>query len=320
MTTPSAEFDPVAHFPEFYSNPVIQELAHEPRWTVSDNTKTPIDMRELLDNEAIRGAWSRDQNCLVALDELTTRLPNAANAAFYLQAQIDEYAVLDIEPSCPPHILKSLLAVESIYSELSMSGKGYHLLLPLPKNFEDFPIAKNKKVLRHHTGWFEILLEHWVTFTRNPLPAEKAVLVGTDPHAWEKLYAMLAAVAKEAPTAEVDIDIDKPEIPYEEKVLEMIVGRARIKKTITDFNGDYSRYEFSVMGSIYNAMGAITWAFEDENTHFTDTHKAWLVFLAAQKILDARNKHTEMRNGMPLLLNNSVSMIAQRKGQEHDQG
>lgn len=315
MTAIPPTFNPVEEFPEFYSNPVIKEIAREPRWTVSDSEKSPIDMRELLDHERLRGAWSKDENCLVALDEITTRLPTATNAAFYLQSQIDEYAVLDIEPSCPPHILDSLLTVESLYSELSMSGKGYHLVLPLPKNFWDFPAATNKKVLRHHTGWFEILLEHWVTFTRKPLPTEKAALVGSDPAAWEKLYTMLGSVAKEAVTADVDVDIDKPEIPYEDAVLNMIIGRAKVKKKVTDFNGDYSRYEFSVMGSIYNAMHSVTWAFQDENTQYTDTHKAWLVFLAAQKILEARNKHTEMRNGMPLLLNNSVSLIAQRKGQ-----
>jgi hypothetical protein len=40
------------------------------------------------------------------------------------------------------------------------------------------------------------------------------------------------------------------------------------------------------------------------------------VYLAGQKIIPARDKHEEYRNGMPLLLNAAVSLVARRSADE----
>ena len=169
--------DPDALFPEFYTNASVQMLAGHSRWTVSDKDKTPINTRELMTTGRIWGAHEISDDCLVTLEELKGFLPNATNNAFYLKAQIDGLLVLDIEKTCPPEIAAKLLGIsDTLYSELSMSGKGYHLLLPLPSNFWDFPIATGKKVLKEEHGYYEILLDHWVTFTRNEVPAERYIL------------------------------------------------------------------------------------------------------------------------------------------------
>jgi hypothetical protein len=321
-------YDPDALFPSFYTNTAVQLLAGHARWSVSGrlgddpekDAKAPIDMRALMTSGRIRGAWEISDSCLVTLDELKTFLPNAANNAFYLQAQTDGLMVLDIEKTCPPEIAAPLLGMtEALYSELSMSGKGYHLLLPLPSNFWDYPLAVSKKVLREEHGYYEILLDHWVTFTRNEVPAERYV----DPEgvlpvapAWAELYASLAELAIETPSVELDISAEKPEIPREEQILDLMT-RQPPKRDLASFHGDYSRWEFSILGVLYNRLAAILVAVKDVVDHpYDEGDQAWLVYLAGQKIIPARDKHEEYRNGMPLLLNAAVSLVARRSADE----
>lgn len=335
MTQPQAQnqseyvYDPDELFPGFYTNTAVQLLAGHSRWSVSGrlgddpekDAKAPIDMRALMTNGRIRGAWEISDRCLVTLDELKTFLPNAANNAFYLQAQTDGLLVLDIEKTCPPEIAAQLLGMtEALYSELSMSGRGYHLLLPLPSNFWDYPLAVSKKVLREEHGYYEILLDHWVTFTRNDVPAERYVdaegVLPVSP-AWDELYASLAELAVEAPTVELDISAEKPEIPREEQILDLMT-RQPPKRDLASFHGDYSRWEFSILGVLYNRLAAILVAVKDVVDHpYDEGDQAWLVYLAGQKIIPARDKHDEYRNGMPLLLNAAVSLVARRSADEN---
>ncbi|MFP3802932.1 hypothetical protein, partial [Paraburkholderia sp. SIMBA_027] len=82
-----------------------------------------------------------------------------------------------------------------------MSGRGYHLVIPVPTNLHDFPVAVGKRVLREEHGWYELLFEHWVTFTRRPVPADVLARAESTPDtprfaAVEDVYAALAAKAK----------------------------------------------------------------------------------------------------------------------------
>lgn len=309
--------DPDALFPSFYTNPAVQVLAERSRWTVSDKDKTPINTRELMSTGRLWGAHEISDSCLVTLPELKEFLPNATNNAFYLQAQTDGLLVLDIEKACPPEVAAELLGMsETLYSELSMSGKGYHLLLPLPPNFWDFPLATGKKVLREEHGWYEILLDHWVTFTRNEVPYER--YLGPDEDSlpdtpvWAELYASLAELAVESASVDFDIAAEKPEIPREEQILELMTRQPH-KRDLEKFHGDYSRWEFSILGVLYNRMAAILVAFKDvENHPYDEGDQAWLLYQAAEKIIPHRDKHDEYRNDMPLLMNAAVSLIGRR--------
>lgn len=304
-------------FPDFYANDAVRLLAERSRWSVSDSDKMPIDMRELMGTGRLRGAWDISDSCLMTLEELTESLPNATNNAFYLQAQTDGLLVLDIEKTCPPEVAAELLGMsEALYSELSMSGRGYHLVLPLPPNFWDYPLATSKKVLKEEHGWYEILLDHWVTFTRNEVPAER--YVGPDEDslpetpAWEDLYASLARLAVEAPTLELDINAEKPDIPNESEIVDLMTRQPH-KRELEIFHNDYSRWEFSILGVLYNRLAAILVAVKDVVEHpYDENDQAWLVFTAAQKVIPHRSKHDEYRNGMPLLLNATVSLISRR--------
>lgn len=321
MTQPQAlcptDIDPDALFPDFYTNPAVQLLAGHSRWSVSDNEKMPIDMRELMSTGRLWGAREISETCLVTLDELKAVLPNAANNAFYLQAQTDGLLVLDIEKTCPPEIAAELLGMsETLYSELSMSGRGYHLLMPLPANFWDYPLATGKRVLREEHGWYEILLDHWVTFTRTDVLAER--FLGPDEDVlpvapeWAELYASLAEKAVETPTVELDINAEKPEIPREAQIVDLMTRQPH-KRDLATFHGDYSRWEFSILGVLYNRLSAILVAIKDVVDHpYDENDQAWLVFTAAQQVIPPRTKHDEYRNEMPLLMNATVSLIARR--------
>lgn len=325
--------DPRVQFPNFYGNAAIKALSGESRWTISGRLvdsadtlkarKAPIDVRHLIDTGGrVRGAWARDRQCLVSLDELTVQVPQAANAAFYLQALTDGLMVIDIEPDCPPAVAHNILALPgALYSEVSMSGRGYHLVVPLPENFHDFPIATAKKVIREEHGWYEILLDHWATFTRKPVSdgavtEAAAVDLATAPFgSMDDLYASLAKTAKASRAASGDVGVLSEEAPK-------IVGMGRIIrqaladatprfKTLDDFNGDRSRYEFSVLGTLYRQICLqAAYVGNHRETTYSTSDRAWLLYLAAQEVLPSRLKHNERRNGRPFLLDRAAAMVA----------
>lgn len=329
--------DPGAWFPQFYWNPAIRALADASRWTISGQIgdddpdvpgkpptrKAPIDIRHLLDFGRVRGAWAFDERCLVTLDELTQAVPDAANNAFYLQALTDGLLILDIEPDCPPEISADLLRLPgTLYSELSMSGNGFHLLAPLPQNFHDFPIAATKRVLREENGWYELLLDHWTTFTRQPVPDRVIAPAGpgTRPAAFasfEDLYAELAVKARESAAgsaSDIDTDENMPEIPYAQEIVEQTVATARHQlRAPEDFDHDLSRWEFSVLASLHGWMRTQLRAYNALGLEYSARDVAWLLYRAALEIVPSRPKHNQRRNGRPFLLDRAAALVADRE-------
>ena len=313
-------------FPGFYDNPVVALLADAKRWTISDKDKRPIDFPALFGENTddgqskIRGALHTDERCLVSLHELTSRLPDAANHAFYLQAQTDGVVILDIEPSCPPAIRDMLLELPALYAEYSMSGRGYHLVLPLPSNFYDYPVALEKKVLQDTSKHFEVLLTHWITFTRKTIPYTSWDASMPNSPRWDWVYGMLASNAKPSSREHLDISDQKPNIPHEEEILSYL-NTTPINKTLDDFNHDHSRYEFSVLGTIYNHLIQVLHHLTltgviDDPEDYDEEMRIWLMYQAATNIIEHRPKHDEIRSGMPLLFDRAVFIYAGRTSEE----
>lgn len=337
MTTPA---DLRAWFPQFYDNPAIRALATARRWTVSGKigdlestgdapaptNKSPIDLRELIDHGRVRGAWNVGPACLTDLDELTRALPRASNAAFYLQAQTDGLVVIDIEPDCPPGIAADLLRLPGIlYSELSMSGRGFHLVTPVPANLHDFPVAADKRVLREKHGWYEILLDHWVTFTRVPVPDHTVDHGGAVPRSprlatVEELYAELAAQAREntgVSSTAIRTASQTPDIPHADDIVERTLTSARDRlRSHNDFDHDMSRWEFSVLGTLYRWMQVPLRTYATLGVQYSVSDKAWLLYRAALGIIPARPKHNQLRNGRPFLLDRAAALVADRDAAE----
>lgn len=319
-----------AAFPSFYLNPAIRSMAPTSRWTISgrlgddasSKAKAPIDARELIDHGRVRGAWELSDKVLVTLDELSDRIPTAANAAYYLRAPVDGLVVLDIEPSCPEDLALQLLALPGIlYAETSMSGRGYHLVFPNPQNLSVFPNARGKRVLREANGHYEILIDHWVTFTRRPIPDDvrasvRSVDADTLPFdTIESLHASLASAALPSAgsiSASVEVEIEAPEIPGAHQIVERTVEGATSRfKTLADFQDDTSRYEFSVLGTLHREMRTFLTLYRVAlDTTFSPSDEAWLLYQAAVEVLPHRAKHNERRNRRPFLLDRAAAMVA----------
>lgn len=332
--------DPRSQFAEFYDNPVIGALAPAIRWTVSgrlgdiepgdpdSGRKAPIDIRHLvagcnpgcLHEGPLRGAFATDATCLMDLDELAEALPNAANNAFYLNSAIDGVAVLDIEPDCPPEIAADLLRLPGVlYREVSMSGKGYHLLMDMPRNRNDFEIAAAKRKLQHPEHGYEILFNHWITFTRRPIPAERFDDLQPQRFATiEDVYADLAANARASAAGSADAVTTEEEMPEiaggTEIIAKTIEGSTKRRKQLEDFGGDHSRWEFSILGTLYAEMLTHMSFYGGLHlTGYTPGEQSWMLYRAATEVLPERTKHTEIRNGRPFLLDRAASLIADRQ-------
>lgn len=321
----NTSFNPYAVFPNFYQNPTIQKIAQEPRWTVSTQNdavinqrtirkKMPIDFRALMRSGTIYGAKDTTDEYLVTLPTLVSALPNTTNHAYYLDVIRDQIMVLDIEKTCPDHIVEAMLAMPNIlYAEESMSGQGIHLIMPIPSNYREFPLATQKRVLQHPHGYYEILMEHWITFTRRPVDPQKFRPSPISTRTWELTWEELASEVTDLPPNTIfDPADEKPEIPHEDDIISLML-RDPYSKTLDDFHQDHSRYEFGLMGYLEHRLSMIlkTSAIRDLK-EWTDDDRIWLIYRATTESLDHRDKHDEQRNGMPLLLNSAVNIVNRR--------
>lgn len=163
----------LAMFPGFYENPVIREFGQRRLWTISDIEKMPVSMDALLNYGDRRGASVYNPKDMLTLDELVTFMPDATNNAFYL-ADDGRYAIVDIEPAATQQCRDIMLSMPWHYAEVSMSGKGLHLVIDYPHDLlAAYPNAR-KSTLKHDSGTYELHLRHWITFTRNVIePDEK---------------------------------------------------------------------------------------------------------------------------------------------------
>lgn len=323
-------FDPRDHYPHFYGNRLVQALAGTPRWSISGQIgddesgkhKAPLDLQHFLQTGRVRGAWATDARTCVNLDELVKAIPTATNNAFFVKASLDAVMVIDIEKECPPPIAAALLQLPEVeYRETSMSGLGFHLLLPLPAAFFDGPHAAataNALVLREEHGWYEILLEHWVTFTRQPVAGDAAVL-HTPPaqnpefRSAADLLTHLAGLRKTSASAQassIQVQLAQPEIPGFADVVAQTLLNFQPKK-LAVFNDDLSRWEFSTLCLLHSRLSYVLQSATYEYRHdYTDEERAWLLYRAGQQVIPHRDKHDQSRNGRPFILDRAVAAIA----------
>lgn len=292
------------NFDDFYNHPFIKSITDNEKWTVSDKDKKPIDMFAYKYRQQITGALFTDNKSLVSLPELCELIPNARNNAYFMDSIVDKFVVLDIEPICPDAIKQKLLKTKYVYGEISMSGKGYHLIYPLPNCFSKYPIAQKKIVMKEEHGYYEILLQHYVTFTRNMLPD------ATGREDFEKIFEELASTQKETIRKDIDVQELKPNnIPLEKDIL-ITLNHLDYNKTPIDFYNDMSKYEYGFMGFLYYKLKKQL-ALQDYKEHkYSDNEKAWLLYTVAKNKIPKRQKHDEYRNNLPWLLYLASEIIA----------
>ena len=290
-------------FPDFYANPFIQSIAKNKKWTVSTPDKVPIDMVRLKYENEIYGAFLPNDLCLTTLENVVNEIPTANNNAYYFDYLEDNAIVLDVEPKCPEAIKQQFMQMNYIYGETSMSGKGIHLIFNIPKCIEKYPIAQQKIALKEKHGYYEILLCHYVTFTRNMLPP------ATGHDTIDNVFETLCRQQKESNRKATDVEIDKPEIPKEERLLQTL-SHLNYSKKPEDFYDDMSKYEYGLTGFFYNKLKRQI-ALPHYLTHtYTDNEKAWLLYQITSEKLPHRAKHDETRDGLPWLLYLAEEIIA----------
>ena len=306
--------------PAFLAHPYIQSIADKPRWTVSDNNKRPIDFvwfirkrngLEPSEKSQIRGASYPDDRCLVTLYELIQQLPNVANFAYYLSDAVEDgYVILDIEPSCPDDMRQWFLTTNYIYGEYSRSGRGIHLVYPIPACFQNYPDAQKKIKMQTKDKTYEFMLSgHYMTFTGNQLPP------ATGANTIDQVFEDLCKQQVYVEPVEVDISTMRPDIPNEDKICAQL-KYLTIKKTKADYENDDSRFEF---GFCKKCLIQLERIMEDRlinpnGIEYTDNQKAWLIYEYAEKHIPHRKKHDTTRKvgdaDLPWLLYVASSVLA----------
>lgn len=278
------------------NKPIFDKMKNKPLWTVSSNKKIPLDLQWFIEHKnepnAIKGAKYQDERSLGTYYELEEHIPNHANATYYYQMNNEDYLFLDIEPKCPDNIKQHLLQLPYVYGETSMSGKGIHLLIPKPKNINDFPDALIKTQLKEYHGYYELLVNHYATFTGKEIPLPTKINDFT-----EKLYQSLAQKAVATKSIELmdSEEINIEDIPYHNEIIELVM-RKPFEKELTDYNNDYSKYEFGMMN--YYAHRIYQRANLDifKAYNHSDEELLNLLYSIINDNIEHRTKHEEKRN------------------------
>lgn len=332
-------FDPVNTYPEFYGNPTVRRLADHRRWSVSDSDKRPINTPTLVYENKLYGARQMElETDCVTLGELTRWLPEAKNCAYFFNAQKANCLIIDIEKTCPPEEARRLLKLattEGLYSETSMSGKGYHIVVPIPYNFYERTDMIQKVALQEKHKSYEILLNHWVTFTRNPIDPEILRDAASDTGNDITVAALFDELCDQVSTRDSANNFGNiselsasPEgyteaqkafdTSVEDNARQIIDNTKR--KTLEDFHDDTSRWEFSTLSLLVRATAQqISEEFTrrrlygEKNPYDTEDvapeHVIRIAFSLALKYIPHREKHNTQRNGVPYLLYQTMDAV-----------
>lgn len=287
------------------NEPIFDRMKKKSLWTVSSvKNKMPLDLQWFIQHQnqpdAIKGAKFLDHRSLGTYQELQEAIPNHRTATYYYNMNVEDYLFLDIEPKCPEHIKKHLLQLPYVYGEKSMSGKGIHLLLPKPKNIKDYPDALVKVQLQEEHGYYELLINHYATFTGDTIPLPTKINDFT-----EILYKSLAEKAVATKSIELMdstlVDID--DIPYSQEIIELTL-RKPFDKTPEDYNelDDYGRpkkgnkFEFGLMNYYSHRIYQRSKLDVFKSHEYSDQELLTILYHIVKEELEHRTKHDEIRH------------------------
>lgn len=325
---------PMVHPLTFIQYPIIQHIANDNRWTISDNNKRPINAKELLTSGDVYGA--REDSELVTLHELDNN-PNlqAVNRTYRLQARNNNIIMIDVEPDASNEMKNQAFYFPAHYTELSTNG-GVHLLIAVPQdliNDENRYLFKELSVFKEpvpkeekRPSYFEVLFnDHYITFTKRAIIDKASVDYDTNPQAKQQLASFLNNIVKldkerkekRALAKNYQIDMYEQSMDKEKKKqiqrfinirhLDPTKQRA-IERDIDMYNGDLSRYEMAVATSIAGGilrtsnLAKTTVTYRDMLSTFTEQDYVYASYLIMKDIVPYRDKHDENRDGLPWLM------------------
>lgn len=311
---------------DFCSHPFILFIAPNKKWTVSTKDKVPLDMFMWKYHGRICGAKFHDDASLVSLSELIGLLGQPANYAYWLDSVDDGFVVVDIEPACPENIKNKLLRLPYVYGERSMSGKGYHLVVPITTEFDDCPELLTKPAIKEKHKWYEILTNHFVTFTGN------IIQPAYDNASLKSLIDYLKPMQTISNRSDFHFEdlADVASIPGENSIVSQLMDVE--PKTLESFYGDISRYEFAYACKLYSKTQTVINSIQTQHKHFSELNenqrhllgyderipnheytlneKAYFIYLVLSEKLEHRLKHETFRQNLPWLLYLAQEAIA----------
>ena len=246
----------------------------------------------------IDGARTKDSQSLVTLDELThiAKTPLTKNNTYYLMANIDKYIILDVEKTASDELKQRALKLPFLYGERSMSGLGYHFIFPLPKNFAKYPHIPARTKMQSKKGDYEILLNHFITFTRDiiepPENPEGSI---------EDIFEELALAHPPIIRNKINITKSRPEDIIAYDYIYPKLSIRPYKKTLADFYDDYSKFEYGATAYYHARMVKLTQTklFKSKFPNFTENDAFHILSDFMDEQLPYRPKHSEERQGLP---------------------
>lgn len=332
---------PMVHPITFMQNPLVNHLANDPYWTVSDNNKRPVNARILLDTGNVYNAKFDGEWPLVTLHELDKdQNLQAVNRAYRLRARENRVIAIDVEPKAPEGMKQEALMFPAHMTELSKNG-GVHLLILVPEDlinaenrymFDDLSVFKEPVPKpedpseKPRDAYFEVLFnDHYVTFTKRMLTQKACVDYDQHPEAKSMLAEFLDNIVqmdkqrkKERELAkQYRIGMMKNLIDEEkEKVIDSFLSIKPFEKakeqaenkSASDFGEDYSRYEMSVANGLafhmirVHKLAKDTISFREMAESLTEQDLAYAIYKLLKETVPHRDKHEETRDGLPWLL------------------
>lgn len=316
----------------FMENETIKKLAKDNRWTISSNEKVPLDAKVLLRSGEIKWASIlKKPYPLVTLNELNQdENLLGCNRTYRLNAKKNLTFMIDIEPSATDDVILSGINFPANYTEISMSGRGVHLLVEVPKdlvNDENRYLFEERSVIKDQSKTFEYLFnEHYITFTKR-IATDKPIADFVNNQAdREKLINLLAHIVESDKIAKanrvnidgIDINIAENETPEQTTAREYLMSIPPTVKLIeqlsmlspTDYNNDMSDYEWDVhvacckraITTMENVKLASPSPFLDKVGCMTEENFCSWAYELSKEILPWREKHEGIRRGDPWLV------------------
>ena len=165
--------------------------------------------------------------------------------------------------------------------------------------------------------YYEILINHWVTFTRNMIepPAEPEGSIST----WfNKLAENENQKMIDFDASEFEI-VDPNDIPEYMFLYENTKKRTSYNKTLSEFKNDHSRYEFGYAGHIVAVLWKILSLSNILRTghEYTVSEKAQIAYDVFVDLIPHRSKHDSKRGNVPYLMY-IIQIQVQKKEKEQE--
>lgn len=311
----------------FYDHPFIQSISQTPKWSISDKNKRPLSYYWACRNQ-VRGCSPKNDQDMATLDQwvnlFTDKDTNRLllnNHAFYLNAPWDKFIIIDIEAICPVHLRQKFLSLPYIFGQKSRSGKGLHLIFPLTDDLIADPLMANlwtRDRVPHPKKYYEILITHWATFTRQLIPPFQGDITNQTP--FVNFLKKVAAGIK--PLEHLDYISCKKEdladIPNIHIILDLI-GPVTYDKIPQDFNNDLSAWEYGYTSILAQALFKALANPQVKNLGhaYTQNEIINILYYIMEQNIPYRPKHAGQRNNQPYLLNEARKFIS-RKSQRKD--